>query len=65
MGAALVIDLASRHPAAGALITESGFTSIVDAASGTLFAYMPLRLIVTERFAPPPARARRGPREGL
>ena len=31
-------------------ITESTFPSIVDAADGTLFTWLPLRLIVTERF---------------
>ena len=50
MGGAVAIDLASRHPDAGELITESTFPSIVDAADGTVFAWLPLRLIVTERF---------------
>jgi uncharacterized protein len=50
MGGAVAIDLASRHPDAGGLITESTFPSIVDAADGTVFAWLPLRLIVTERF---------------
>jgi len=50
LGAAVGIDLASRHPDAGALITESGFPSVIDVAEGTLFAWLPLRLIVTERF---------------
>jgi fermentation-respiration switch protein FrsA (DUF1100 family) len=50
MGGAVAIDLASRHPDAGGLITESTFPSIVDAADGTGFAWLPLRLIVTERF---------------
>jgi len=50
LGGAVAIDLASKHPEAGALITESTFTSIPDAAAGSVFAYLPLRLIVTERF---------------
>lgn len=50
LGGAIGIDLASRHPEAGALITESAFTSVIDATTGTPFAYLPLRLIVTERF---------------
>jgi uncharacterized protein len=50
MGGAVAIDLASRHPDAGGLITESTFPSIVDAADRTVFAWLPLRLIVTERF---------------
>ena len=50
LGAAVGIDLASRHPDTGALITESGFASVIDVAEGTVFAWLPLRLIVTERF---------------
>ena len=50
MGGAVAVDLVSRHPDAGGLITESTFPSIVDAADGTLFAWLPLRLVVTERF---------------
>jgi fermentation-respiration switch protein FrsA (DUF1100 family) len=50
MGGAVAIDLASRHPDAGALITESTLPSVIDVAGGTLFAWLPLRLIVTERF---------------
>jgi fermentation-respiration switch protein FrsA (DUF1100 family) len=50
MGGAVAIDLASKHPDAGALITEGTLTSIVDRAQGTWAAYLPLRLIITERF---------------
>jgi pimeloyl-ACP methyl ester carboxylesterase len=50
MGGAVAIDLASRHPDAGALITEGTLTSIIDRARGTWAAYLPLRLIITERF---------------
>ena len=50
MGGAIAIDLASRHPDAGGLITESTFPSVIDVADRTLFAWLPLRLIVTERF---------------
>jgi len=50
LGGAVAIELASHHPEAGALITESTFTSIRDLADGTLYAYLPLGLIVTERF---------------
>ncbi len=34
LGGAVAIDLASRHPEAGALITESTLTSIADLADG-------------------------------
>jgi fermentation-respiration switch protein FrsA (DUF1100 family) len=50
MGGAVAIDLASKHPDAGALITESALTSIIDRARGTWAAYLPLRLIITEKF---------------
>jgi alpha-beta hydrolase superfamily lysophospholipase len=50
MGGAVAIDLASKHPDAGALITEGTLTSIIDRAHGTWAAYLPLRLILTERF---------------
>ena len=50
MGGAVAIDVASRHPDAGALITEGTLTSIIDRAQGTWAAYLPLRLIITERF---------------
>jgi pimeloyl-ACP methyl ester carboxylesterase len=50
MGGAVAIDLASKHPDAGALITEGTLTSIIDRADGTWAAYLPLRLIITERF---------------
>ena len=50
MGGAVAIDLASKHPDAGALITEGTLTSIVDRAHGTWAGYLPLRLIISERF---------------
>jgi uncharacterized protein len=50
LGGAVAIELASRHPEAGALITEDTFTSIADMARGSAYAYLPLRVIVTERF---------------
>jgi uncharacterized protein len=50
LGGAVAIELASKHSDAGALIAESTFPSIVDLADGSLFAYLPLGLIVTERF---------------
>ena len=50
LGGAIAIDLASRHPEAGASSTECTLTSVVDRAAGTCYAYLPIRLIVTERF---------------
>jgi fermentation-respiration switch protein FrsA (DUF1100 family) len=43
-------ELASKHPDAGALITEGTLTSIIDRAQGTWAAYLPLQVIITERF---------------
>src|SRR6266849_881421 len=51
LGGAVAIDLASKHPEAGALITEGALTSIADVADRFSFAaYLPVRLILTERF---------------
>ncbi len=51
LGGSVAIDLASKHPEAGALITEGTLTSIADRADGSLYAaYLPVRLILTERF---------------
>jgi fermentation-respiration switch protein FrsA (DUF1100 family) len=50
LGGAVAIDLASKHPEAGALISESTLTSIADRADGSLYAYLPIRLILAERF---------------
>lgn len=51
LGGAVAIDLAGKHPEAGALITEGTLTSIADRADGSLYAaYLPVRLILTERF---------------
>lgn len=50
LGGAVAVNLARMHPDAGALITEGTFTSIADMANGSPAAYLPLRLILTERF---------------
>jgi fermentation-respiration switch protein FrsA (DUF1100 family) len=50
IGGAVAIHLAGNHPQAGALVTEGAFTSIADMANGSPAAYLPLRLILTERF---------------
>jgi uncharacterized protein len=51
LGSAVAVNLASKHPEAGALITEGVLTSIADLADvmgvGRL---LPVRLILTERF---------------
>jgi uncharacterized protein len=51
LGGAVAIDLASKHPDAGALITESTFTSIAEMADRTFYGtFLPINLILTERF---------------
>jgi pimeloyl-ACP methyl ester carboxylesterase len=50
IGGAVAINLACNHPEAGALVTEGAFTSIADMANGSPAEYLPLRLILTERF---------------
>ena len=50
LGGAVAVKLASSHPEAGALITEGTYTSIADMADGSFAAYLPLRLILTERM---------------
>jgi pimeloyl-ACP methyl ester carboxylesterase len=51
LGGAVAIDLASKHPDAGALVTESTFTSIAEMADRTLYGkFLPIRFILTERF---------------
>jgi len=51
LGSAVATDLASRHPEAGALILEGALTSIAGVAEGIRWAaFLPVRLILTERF---------------
>ena len=50
LGAAIAVNLAGNHLDAGGLITEGAFTSLSDMADGSLFAFLPIRLIVTERL---------------
>jgi uncharacterized protein len=51
IGAAVAIESAIRHPNAGALIEESGFTSIYDMGKrNSVFRLFPLSLIVTQKM---------------
>jgi len=50
LGGAVAVHLAGNHPEAGALITEGTYTSLSDMANGSPAAYLPLRLILTERM---------------
>lgn len=51
LGGAVAIELASRHLEAASLIVESSFTSIIAMARYTrVFALLPLRLLLKNRF---------------
>ena len=51
LGGAIAINLATKYPEMGGLITEGTFTSIQEiASSDSLFRFLPLNWIVTQRF---------------
>ena len=51
LGSAVAVDLASRHPEAGALIVEGVLLSIADIANAMgVGRVLPVRMILTERF---------------
>ncbi len=51
LGAAVAIDLASRHPELGGLVVESGFTSIYDMAKlEPKYGIFPVGLLLNQRF---------------
>lgn len=51
LGSAIAIELAIHHPEAGGLISESGFTSVLDmAGNGGTLQMFPVRLILSEHF---------------
>jgi uncharacterized protein len=51
LGSAVAVDLASRHPEAGALIVEGVLLSIADVANAMgVGRILPVRMILTERF---------------
>lgn len=51
LGAAVAIDLASKHPELGGLIVESAFTSIYDMAKlEPKYGLFPVGLLLTQRF---------------
>lgn len=51
LGAAVAIDLASRHPELGGLVVESGFTSIYDMAKlESKYEIFPVGLLLNQRF---------------
>jgi uncharacterized protein len=51
LGAAVAIDLASRHPELGGLVVESAFTSIYDMAKlESKYGIFPVGLLLNQRF---------------
>ena len=51
LGAAVAIDLASRHPELGGLVVESAFTSIYDMAKlDSKYGIFPVGLLLNQRF---------------
>ncbi|BAY58046.1 hypothetical protein NIES2135_49190 [Leptolyngbya boryana NIES-2135] len=51
IGGAVAIDLATKHPEARALVTQSTFTSLQDMAErNPYFRVFPLEIILTQRF---------------
>ena len=51
LGAAIAIDLASRHPELGGLVVESAFTSIYDMARlEPKYGIFPVGLLLSQRF---------------
>jgi uncharacterized protein len=52
MGGAVAIDLASKHPDAFALIAQSTFTTMSDAArQDSTLRWFPIELLLTDRFS--------------
>lgn len=50
LGGAVAIDLATRRTEMAGLIVESSFTSIRDMAETTKYGFLPVGLILTQRF---------------
>lgn len=50
LGGAVAIELATRSPDMAGLVVESSFTSILDMAETTKYGFLPVGLILTQRF---------------
>lgn len=51
LGSAIAVELARREPAVGGLMVEGGFTSMQALIATTEFGWLPLSLVLTQRFA--------------
>ncbi len=50
LGGAIAVDLATRHPEAAGLVLESTFTSVADMVSESAWGFLPVTLILTQKF---------------
>ena len=50
LGGAIAVDLASRHPEASGLVLEATFTSVPDMVSHSSWGFLPVGLILTQKF---------------
>ena len=50
LGGAVAIDLATRNADVAALVVESTFTSMSDMAARSKYGYLPVDLVLTERY---------------
>ncbi|AXA94119.1 alpha/beta hydrolase [Massilia sp. YMA4] len=51
LGGAIAVELAATTPRVDGVVVEGSFTSVVDVAKSTEFDWMPLSLVVSQRFA--------------
>jgi len=51
LGSAIAVELAGHAPQVDALVVEGAFTSVVDVAKTTSYDWLPLSLVVSQRFA--------------
>jgi hypothetical protein len=50
LGGAIAVELARRHPEAAGLVLEATFTSVQDMISRSPWGFLPVSLILTQRF---------------
>ena len=50
LGGAIAAEVARRHPDAAGLVLEATFTSVADMVSGSAWGFLPVTLILTQKF---------------
>ena len=50
LGGAIAVELAAKHPEAAGLVLESTFTSVADMVNESPWGFLPVTLILTQRF---------------